>query len=133
MRVAPDKLPETVGQMFVEGCDTYGWAYRTRWDHGKEALDAARAQLLHWDDPGNTHHHVLTGRSVHNTRIESLWLQLGRMTWYFIALFRVQMGKCRLRFGRPILDASNPGHLHALHIVFLPRIQEKLDTFRWAW
>jgi hypothetical protein len=28
VRVAPDKLPETVGAMFVEGCDTYGWAYR---------------------------------------------------------------------------------------------------------
>jgi len=92
-----------------------------------------KSQLVHWNDPDNRRCHVLSGRSVHNTRIESLWLQLGRMTWYYISLFRVGMGKVRLRLGRPILDPSNPWHLHALHVVFLPLLQGDCDRFRFCW
>jgi len=43
------------------------------------------------------------------------------------------MGKLRLRQGRPILDPSDPWHLHALHVVYLPILQKSLDKFRWAW
>jgi len=32
-----------------------------------------------------------------------------------------------------ILDPENPFHILALHITFLPRINQALKLFRWAW
>ena len=118
LRVAPDKLAATVGFFFKEACQTHGYGRRTRWDMGKENVASVEEQLLHWDDVRNEKGTVLIGRSVHNTRIEGIWNMMSKTIHFWRNFFIKQMRDIR-RWddGKPILDASDPLHLWALHKV----------------
>jgi hypothetical protein len=68
----------------------------------------------------------IAGRSVHNQRIERLWVDVRKeVVQFFIDLFT--------GLEEDGLDASNDVQMWCLHYVFLPRINRKLDHFAAAW
>ncbi|WAR11835.1 hypothetical protein MAR_026015 [Mya arenaria] len=65
----------------------------------------------------------ITGRSVHNQRIERFWRELwqGCTNTYYNLFWRMEMDG--------ILNVGNENHLLALHLVYLKRIQTSVDRF----
>lgn len=69
----------------------------------------------------------ITGRSVHNQRIERMWSEVNRVvSKYFKTLF-LRMERDR------ILDEKSEIDLFALAFVFLPKIRRSLNTFIEQW
>jgi hypothetical protein len=69
----------------------------------------------------------ITGRSVHNQRIERLWRDVHKEVTqkFYVRFYSMEdIG---------ILDVENDVHRLSLHIVFLPIINEELNKFRNAW
>jgi hypothetical protein len=69
----------------------------------------------------------ITGRSVHNTRIERLWREVNRVVnHYYMAVFR-HMEQHR------ILNSNDEIDIFALHYVYVPRISRSLHEFTEQW
>jgi hypothetical protein len=69
----------------------------------------------------------ITGRSVHNQRIERLWRDVYyAVTFKYYWLFRYLEDI-------NILDASNEIHLFCLHVVYIPLIRQHLFDFVNGW
>ena len=69
----------------------------------------------------------ITGSSVHNQRIERLWVDVYSAVlqlYYRVFYFLENIG---------ILDPLNPIHLYTLHYIFLPRIEQSLQSFSSFW
>ena len=77
-----------------------------------------RRQTQHWIDMGLPADRVsyIVGRSVHNTRIESMWNHLGRTVGGSYRRLFNEMER------RRILDPYDAAHLYALHVTFVVRI-----------
>ena len=65
--------------------------------------------------------------STHNTRIERLWVEVGRN---FCRNWRAFFGRLEDQFG---LDCSIPGHIWLLHTLFLNDINADCDSFVQEW
>lgn len=70
---------------------------------------------------------MITGKSTHNQRIERLWRDVfeGVLGLYYQLFYFME--------DTGILDPFNDPHIAALHHVFLPKINEKLELWRNAW
>lgn len=108
----------------MEATLTYGVPSRVRSDHGGEnMLVALFMNILRGHHRGS---HI-TGRSVHNERIERLWRDVHKEVTQLFYQYFYQM--------------EDDGDLHpddvvekyALQLVHLPRINLHLETFRCAW
>lgn len=122
LKANPNNTAATVFDVFVGAVQRFGLPSRVRTDKGGENVDIARYMLSHpLRGPDRGSH--LTGRSVHNQRIERLWRDVFYgCTHTFYTLFGC-MEYCGL------LDPSNETHLYALHYVFLPQINNQLTEF----
>lgn len=69
----------------------------------------------------------ITGRSVHNQRIERLWRDVHKeVTETFYKEFYAFEDE-------GILDVVNTQHIYALHFVYVPEINRRLTSFRCGW
>ena len=114
----------TVLDLFVNAVQQFHVPCRVRCDHGTENIEVAKWMLHHHGTASNP---VLTGRSVHNQRIERLWrdaiqsfIGMYKQLFYFME-------------SHNILDPLNEVHIYALHYVYLPRIQRSIEEFTLQW
>ena len=97
---------------------------RIRTDHGTENIMVARWMLERF---GSNTFPVLTGLSVHNQRIERLWVDVYTyVSEHFINLFHYIESI-------NLLSPDCEIHLYALHHVFQPRINNCLSRFSSQW
>ena len=70
---------------------------------------------------------ITTGRSTHNQRIERLWRDVyeGVLSLHYQLFYFMEDNE--------ILDPLSDVHIAALHRVFLPKINSKLEVWRKAW
>lgn len=120
LRCANNNLASTVLTAFQAASSKYGVPARVRMDHGIE--NNRVTDFMHQKRPEGRNV-VLKGKSVHNQRIERLWLDVFKnvLSFYYDLFTRLENSN--------LLDLDNDTHILALHYAFLPKLQEKLDAF----
>ncbi|PIK58298.1 hypothetical protein BSL78_04804 [Apostichopus japonicus] len=114
----------TVLRHFVNAIKDYGVPSRVRSDYGGENIDVA---LLMNSLRGLSRGSHLTGESVHNERIQRLWRDVHKdvTSLFYEELYSLEDDL--------LLDVANPLEKFSVQLVYLPIINEHLDSFRKGW
>ncbi|KAK3085683.1 hypothetical protein FSP39_017802 [Pinctada imbricata] len=115
---------ETLLSCFRDGVEHYGLPLRVRSDKGLENIQIAEYMIQH---RGVGRGSMLTGKSVHNQRIERLWRDVytGVLCFYYNLFHHME--------DEGLLDPLNDLHIAALHYTYISKINEKLQIWRDAW
>uniref|UniRef100_A0AAQ4RJX6 Integrase catalytic domain-containing protein n=1 Tax=Gasterosteus aculeatus aculeatus TaxID=481459 RepID=A0AAQ4RJX6_GASAC len=109
LTVAGNNRAHTVLQSFIAAVEQYGLPSRVRSDKGGENADVAEFMIRSRGTDRNSH---ITGRSVHNQRIERMWRDVYEHAldlFYQIFTSLEDQGT---------LNPDNEVHLFALHLIF---------------
>ena len=114
----------TVLSCFLKGVETYGIPSRVRSDKGKENVRVADYRIEKCSLERGS---MITGPSTNNQRIERLWRDVfGRVLGLYYELFTFMEDN-------ELLDPFNEIDMAALHYIFIPTINNKLDAWRHVW
>ena len=114
----------TVLKLLIEACQKYGTPSRIRSDKGGENVMVAL--FINLINGENRHSHI-TGRSVHNQRIERLWKDVFNQVIekYYNLFYNLE--------DRGVLAVESNIHVAVLQMLSLPTINEELKQFQQAW
>ncbi|CAB4399038.1 unnamed protein product [Rhizophagus irregularis] len=115
---------ETDLQLFHKARHDWGTPHRCRGDRGGENILVAEWMVVH---RGMNRGSYIFGKSVHNQRIERLWVDVYAkiLQIYFQVFIHLEN-----EYG---LDANNEVHLWCLHYIYLPIINRSLNIFQHQW
>ena len=116
----------TVLTYFIRALTSYGLPSRVRADHGGENSLVSQYMLRH-PQRGPGRGSFIAGRSVHNQRIERLWRDVfsSCISPFYYLFYSLE--------DNGVLSPVSDIDLFCLHYIFLPRINNHLETFRLAY
>ncbi|KAG9272302.1 hypothetical protein AMEX_G13287 [Astyanax mexicanus] len=124
LSAATNNRASTAYHFFCQATQKYGVPSRVRGDQGVENVDIARFMF---STRGTDRGSFISGKSVHNQRIERLWRDVRVIVTnkYYSTLRSLEVNG--------LLDISATEDLFSVHYTFLPRLQGDLDIFAEAW
>ena len=121
LRCSDNNLSQTVLELFLKAIEKDGfWPSRIRVDYWVENLLVCDAMV---EGRGEGRGSFIPGPSTRNQRIERLWREVFRCVchlFYYVFYAMEDTG---------LLQIDNPVDVTALHLIFVPRINEALSEF----
>lgn len=124
LRAGTNNRASTVLGLFQEAFELHSLPSRVQSDKGLENVDVARFMLQR---RGLNRGSTITGKSVHNQRIERLWREVNIVVvskYKNIFMYLETHG---------LFDPTNEIHLFSLKYVYLPLVNESLDDLTQSW